>query len=88
LGSSSAFTVGLIKLCCAYNKEKQPSRLEAANTACEIEIDELCGPIGKQDQYACSVGGLNFFSFNEDNTVTAEKIDLRKKELNQLEQRL
>ncbi len=63
LGSSSAFTSGLITLCNAY-VGKYMSREDIANYACKIEIDKLQEPIGKQDQYSCSLGGLNFIQFN------------------------
>jgi D-glycero-alpha-D-manno-heptose-7-phosphate kinase len=75
MGSSSAFTSGLINLCCTY-KGVYMSREAIADLACKIEIDILKEPIGKQDQYACAVGGLNFIEFNKDNTVNIEKIHL------------
>ncbi len=40
----------------------------------KIEIDRLNEPIGKQDQYACAIGGMNFIQFNQDDTVSIEKI--------------
>ncbi len=75
MGSSSAFTSGLINLCCIY-KGKYMSREAIADLACKIEIEILKEPIGKQDQYACAVGGLNFIEFNKDNSVNIEKIHL------------
>lgn len=75
MGSSSAFTSGLINLCCAY-KGVYMSRESIADLACKIEIEVLNEPIGKQDQFACSVGGLNFIEFNQDNTVNVERIHL------------
>ena len=77
LGSSSAFTAGLINLCNIYT-QKYMKKTEIASYACEIEIDKLKEPIGKQDQYACAIGGLNFISFNQDDVVTTEKIALDK----------
>jgi D-glycero-alpha-D-manno-heptose-7-phosphate kinase len=75
MGSSSSFTAGLINLCCTY-KGQYMSRESIAELACKIEIDILKEPIGKQDQYACAIGGLNFIEFNKDNTVNVEKICL------------
>lgn len=75
LGSSSSFTNGLINLCSAYNK-KLISSEKIAKEACEVEIDVLKSPIGKQDQYASAIGGLNFIRFNSDESVTVEKITL------------
>jgi D-glycero-alpha-D-manno-heptose-7-phosphate kinase len=73
LGSSSAFTVGLINLCNAYIG-KYMNKEEIAHLACETEIDKLGEPIGKQDQYICAVGGLNYISFHRDDSVTVEKV--------------
>ena len=75
LGSSSAFTVGLLNAVYAY-KGVRKSKLELAKEACEIEID-ICGePIGKQDQYAASMGGVNFIRFNPDDTVDVEPVSM------------
>lgn len=73
LGSSSSFTVGLLNLCYTY-KNKVRSKADLAREACSIEIDKLSAPIGKQDQYAVSFGGLNFIKFNSDETVQVKKI--------------
>lgn len=73
LGSSSAFTVGLLHALYAY-KGIYRSRSDLGAEACNIEID-ICGePIGKQDQYAAAVGGLNEIRFNPDDTVFVEPI--------------
>ena len=69
LGSSSAFTVGLLHALYAW-QGKTVSKECLAEEACEIEIDILKKPIGKQDQYASAFGGLNLFRFNRDETVT------------------
>ena len=45
-----------------------------ASTACDIEINRLGDPIGKQDQYAAAYGGLNFIRFNYDGSVNVEKV--------------
>jgi D-glycero-alpha-D-manno-heptose-7-phosphate kinase len=64
LGSSSAFTVGLLNALHAHR-----SNFVAADTlaqeACYIEIDTCGEPIGKQDQYASAFGGLNSFNLTE-----------------------
>lgn len=75
LGSSSAFTAGLINLCSSY-VGKYISKFEIAEQACEIEINKLQEPIGKQDQFACSIGGLNFIEFTENESVNVEPIRL------------
>lgn len=75
LGSSSAFTSGLLNLSHAYI-QKFVSRETIAQMACEVEIEQLGEPIGKQDQYACAIGGLNFIEFRENEQVVVNKIKL------------
>ncbi len=76
LASSSAFTVGLINLCNVYT-DKYMNKEDIANLACEVEIEDLKEPIGKQDQYACACGGLNFIEFQRDGEVDVEKLYLQ-----------
>jgi D-glycero-alpha-D-manno-heptose-7-phosphate kinase len=68
LGSSSAYTVGLLNALYAYDGLLLPPR-DLAEKACQIEID-ICGkPIGKQDQYASAFGGLNYIEFRKNRVV-------------------
>lgn len=84
LGSSSAFCVGLLHaLTVLAGKHHKPTELAAM--ACEIEIARLGGPIGKQDQYASAVGGLNYLRFNSDGSVFFEPIPLAKAARHELE---
>lgn len=73
LGSSSAFAVSLLNVLHAY-KHEAVSAEYLASTACDIEINRLGDPIGKQDQYAAAYGGLNFIRFNYDGSVNVEKV--------------
>lgn len=73
LGSSSAIAVALVQAVSAY-LDRPLTRQQVADLACHIEIDKLGAPIGKQDQYAASFGGLNFISFQRD-SVTVEPVD-------------
>lgn len=75
LGSSSAFTVGLLNALRAFLVKPLGKEL-LAQEACNLEIDILKEPIGKQDQYASAYGGFNFFEFRKDNTVTSKSIKL------------
>ncbi len=84
LGSSSAFTVGLLHSLFCY-KGKYVSKPELARLACEVEIEKLGNPIGKQDQYASACGGLNLISFHEDDTVSVEPVILRPETLQELQ---
>lgn len=73
LGSSGSFTTALLKALHAHRKHLlHPSEL--AEMACNIEIDRLKEPIGKQDQYIAAYGGLTCFTFHKDNRVTAEPL--------------
>ncbi len=73
LGSSCSFTVGLLHALCAYTGQFA-SKEWLSRKACEIEMDILKDPIGKQDIYAASYGGLNFITFNPDETVQVEPV--------------
>lgn len=87
LGSSSAFTVGLLNLVNAY-RGKYEGRAMLAAKACRVEIEELGEPIGKQDQYGCALGGLNFIEFHQDDSVTYEAVPLTRESRGRLEQNL
>ncbi|MCA1552901.1 MAG: GHMP kinase, partial [Chloroflexi bacterium] len=73
LGSSSTYTVGLLKALYAFvGQHVGAERL--AREACHIEI-ECCGkPIGKQDQYIAAYGGLQYIQFNADESVFVDPI--------------
>lgn len=87
LGSSSAFTVGLLNLCYAFRGE-YVSRSILAKQACDIEIEKLGEPIGKQDQYGCALGGLNLIEFHPDEHVTYETVPLTLPDRLKLEQNM
>lgn len=73
LGSSSSLAVGVLNALYAYvGKHVSAERL--AREACEIEIDRLGHPMGKQDQYAAAYGGFNRYRFNKDESVFVDPI--------------
>jgi D-glycero-alpha-D-manno-heptose-7-phosphate kinase len=83
LGSSSSFTVGLLNAVRAY-LGKATSGHKLGELACDIELNKVGSPIGKQDQFAAACGGLNFITFYGDESVNVEKIIMnpdKKKEL-------
>ncbi len=86
LGSSSSFTVGLINAL-QYYKNKPISKKTLANKACEIEIDVLKLPVGKQDQFAATYGGLNIIKFKPKGNTSIEKIT-NEKAINDLKENL
>lgn len=87
MGSSSAFTAGIIKLALAITKQTM-SNEAIAQKACEIEIDILNEPIGKQDQYACALGGMNLLVFKPDDTVQIEPLIMPVEQEAKLEKKL
>lgn len=87
LGSSSAYAVGLLNALHVYKKE-YASAEELAQGACELEIDILKEPIGKQDQYASAYGGFNFIKFHQDGRVSVDPIICLKETRKRLERNL
>jgi D-glycero-alpha-D-manno-heptose-7-phosphate kinase len=86
MGSSSSLTVGLLNALYAYQNQVVSPRL-LAEQACQIEIEILNKPIGRQDQYAAAFGGVNYFRFNCDGTVDVEPVPCRAETLSELERR-
>lgn len=76
LSTSSAYTVGLIHAVYAY-EGKYCSQERIAREACEMEIEKLGEPIGKQDQYGTAIGGLKMIKFLSDDTVEVEPVIIK-----------
>ena len=87
LGSSSSFTVALLHLLYTY-KGEFVSKYKLAKDACEVEIDKLGEPIGKQDQFAAAFGGLNFYEFFPNGFVNVEPIIMSSEAYHKLESNL
>jgi D-glycero-alpha-D-manno-heptose-7-phosphate kinase len=87
MGSSSAFTNGLVNACSIMNGNKLAPH-EIAKIACEIEIDILKEPIGKQDQYGTAIGGFKRIQFNPEETVDVTPIFLDREKLLDLQNNL
>lgn len=88
LGSSSTFTVGLIKAINEYKNQQKLDRNELANNAWQIESQIGNKSIGKQDQWAAAFGGLKYYKFNKDGTVEVEPIMLGNQASNELQNNL
>jgi D-glycero-alpha-D-manno-heptose-7-phosphate kinase len=73
LGSSSTLTVGLLNALYAYQGVMK-SRQSLAREACKIEIEILGEPIGKQDQYIASFGGIQHIQFNPNESVYVDPV--------------
>lgn len=87
LGSSSSFTVALLKLLYTYN-EKAASTYKIAKEACEVEINKLGNPIGKQDQFAAAYGGLRFYEFFPDGFVKVEPVIMKRESYKKMQNNL
>ncbi|MBP9089473.1 galactokinase [bacterium] len=87
LGSSGSFTTALLKGLHTYKQHIIHPR-ELAQQACEIEIDILGEPIGKQDQFIAAYGGLTCFTFNADETVDSSPLGIHAEVLHNLEDNL
>jgi D-glycero-alpha-D-manno-heptose-7-phosphate kinase len=87
LGSSSALIVGMLNALYRY-VGKAVTAKELFDQACEIEINVLKSPIGKQDQAAAAFGGLNYFRFNADDSIEHRAIDLSEADLLRIESKL
>jgi D-glycero-alpha-D-manno-heptose-7-phosphate kinase len=87
LGSSGSFTTALVKALYAHRKRLVHPH-ELAELACDIEINRLSEPIGKQDQYIAAYGGLTCFTFEKDGHVEAEPLKVSMDTLFDLEDNL
>jgi len=87
LGSSGSFTTALLKALYSFERRLLlPDEL--ARLACELEIERLGRPVGKQDQYIAAYGGITCFELARDGSVHAEPLELRAETLHELEDHL
>ena len=87
LGSSGSFSTALLKALYAHRRRLlHPSEL--AELACDIEMNQLGEPTGKQDQYAAAYGGVTCFTFNPDESVDARPLKVSMDALFDLEDNL
>ncbi len=87
LGSSGSFTTALLKALHTYRKNLVHRDALAAQ-ACEIEIERLGEPVGKQDQYISAFGGITCFRFLPDDGVEAAPLRIATETLHDLEDNL
>jgi D-glycero-alpha-D-manno-heptose-7-phosphate kinase len=87
LGSSGSFTTALLKALHTLRKNiVRPA--EIAAQACQIEIEKLHEPVGKQDQYIAAVGGVTSFHFMPNGTVEVIPVELDEETLFNLQDNL
>jgi D-glycero-alpha-D-manno-heptose-7-phosphate kinase len=87
LGSSSAFSVGLVHALHAL-KGKYATKHVLASDAASIEVDILKRTMGKQDHFASAYGNLNIFTFNSDESITVEPVFYSREVRDELESNL
>jgi D-glycero-alpha-D-manno-heptose-7-phosphate kinase len=87
LGSSGSFTVGLLRAIYAFKREHVTAH-HLAEEACDIEINKLGRPVGKQDQYIAAFGGLSCLELDTQGGVTVSPLRIPITALRDLEERL
>lgn len=75
LGSSGSFLVGILNCLKEYQKtNREPYIL--AEEACQIEIDQLKEPVGKQDQYIAAFGGIKILEIDTNGVVNVKNLEI------------
>lgn len=87
MGSSSVFTVGLLTALAALT-DKKLSPVQIAEQACQVEMDLVGKPVGKQDQYAASLGGINQMNINKNGEVNIFRLNISGETIGNLQNRL
>ena len=87
LGSSSSFTANLLLNMYARHHHLIEKH-QLAQEACDIELNKLGEPIGKQDHYATVFGGLNVIKFKSNGDVIVEPLIIKPETKSLLEKRL
>ena len=81
MGSSGTFLVGLIKTVREHLRLENTPRT-VAEEACDIEINRLKEPVGKQDQYISAFGGIQVLDIDKDGNVKVIPVDITKSSMN------
>ncbi len=87
LGSSSAFTVGLINAIYAL-EGKLITKEGLAKKALHIEQEVIKEVVGSQDQIAAAFGGFNHIKFFKDNTFDVIPVEMSKDKKSELQKNL
>lgn len=75
LGSSGSFTVGLLNCLHTY-LNSDITKKDLAEQACDIEMNILKEPVGKQDQYIAALGGVISLEIDRSGQVKASSLDI------------
>ena len=87
LGTSSAFTVGLLLALYAL-KNQMRDRHALATDAIHVEQEVLREAVGAQDQVSAAYGGFNRINFQQDGTIDVRRVLAAPSRLAELEQHL
>ena len=87
LGSSGSFTTALLRALHTLHHQFVDQE-ELAKEACHIELDILNEPVGKQDQYIASVGGITSFEFEPDDRINVRPLRIDPQTCSDLEDNL
>jgi D-glycero-alpha-D-manno-heptose-7-phosphate kinase len=87
LGSSGSFTTALLKSLYTHQRKVIHAQ-ELAELACDIEINRLGEPVGKQDQFIAAFGGISCLTFHRDHRVTVQPLRISMKTMYELEDNL
>lgn len=86
LGSSGSYLVALIN-CLQEMSKRGMSKQEIADMACYIEMDVLNEPVGKQDQFIASYGGIKTFTIDKGGLVSVSNIDMADRDVEEFTNR-
>lgn len=87
LASSSCYAVGLLNALHTMKREYIPI-YELAEEACELEMNKLNKPVGKQDQYMAAFGGLTILDIKKDGKVHVKDVECEDSTIEELERNL
>jgi D-glycero-alpha-D-manno-heptose-7-phosphate kinase len=87
LGTSSAFTVGLLHALYAL-KSQMCDKHALASEAIHIEQEMLAEAVGAQDQVSAAYGGFNRINFNKEGSIEVKRILASQNRIAELEQHL
>ena len=87
LGSSSAFTVGMLHAIHSL-RGRYVGKVELARQAVEVEQDVLKETVGIQDQIACAHGGLNLIEIARDGSYSVQPVTIPAARRDELQSRL
>ena len=87
LGTSSCYAVGLLNALHTLKREHIPLQ-ELAEEACDLELNKLGKPIGKQDQYMATFGGVTVLDIDKNGVVDVRKANVSDETIDDLNRNL